>query len=155
MSEENSEHHFKKLLQACAPWFKTDILNVDWATDIQFEGRMAARFGQGRCWLAGDAAHQTGPIGVQSLNEGLWEAADLADKLAQILDGTGTTDLLETYDNEHRGIWRKLLGISAHPKPGPRAEPWIVKHANSLLPKIPASGAELKSLLGQLNLLMD
>jgi hypothetical protein len=35
--------------------------------------------------LAGDAAHQTGPIRMQSMNMGFREGADLAAKLTRIL----------------------------------------------------------------------
>ena len=56
-----------------APWFHSGIKEVEWATDIQFEHWLAAKFGRSRCWLIGDAAHQSGPVGMQSMNAGLWE----------------------------------------------------------------------------------
>jgi len=66
--EEDSRHQLQQLLGARAPWFQAGIRNVGWGADIQFAHRLARQFGRERAWLAGDAAHQTGPVGMQSMN---------------------------------------------------------------------------------------
>ena len=73
--EEDGRHRVQRMLRERAPWFHADIRDVGWATEIQFEHRLVSHFGRGRCWLAGDAAHQTGPVGVQSMNTGFNEGA--------------------------------------------------------------------------------
>ena len=55
-------------------------------------GPLAKQFGRNRCWLAGDAAHQTGPVGVQSMNVGFCEAEALSSALHKILRESGSFD---------------------------------------------------------------
>jgi 2-polyprenyl-6-methoxyphenol hydroxylase-like FAD-dependent oxidoreductase len=132
------------------PWFETPIKEIDWSATVQFERRLARRFGQDRCWLAGDAAHQTGPAGVQSMNLGLSEAEDLADKLAAILRGRASLETLEDYNLERRGEWQRLLGAGLTPTD--QASPWVKRRAARILTCLPASGADLVALAGQLGL---
>src|SRR2546427_6591898 len=101
----------------------------DWSADVQFEQRLARQFGQGRCWLAGDAAHQTSPVGMQSMNVGLCEAEFLAGILTKILRQNASTDLLESYNHERRNEWQRLLGLKGGLKPKPETDPWINKLA--------------------------
>ena len=148
----DSRHHLQQLLRTRAPWFKSGIKNVGWATDIQFEHRLARQFGRDRAWLVGDAAHQTGPVGMQSMNMGFREGADLAAKLTQILREKGSLKLLETYDLEHRMEWEQLLGWKIGPKAGAMTGEWVRQHCEKLPACIPATGMELKLLLRQLGL---
>src|SRR5206468_12569090 len=62
-----------------APWFTAAVKKITWCTEVAFQHRLAMSFGRNRCWLAGDAAHQTGPVGVQSMNAGFREAGHLAE----------------------------------------------------------------------------
>jgi 2-polyprenyl-6-methoxyphenol hydroxylase-like FAD-dependent oxidoreductase len=154
-SKYDSRHHLQRLLRMRAPWFESGIKEVEWATDIQFEHWLVAEFGRDRCWLAGDAAHQTGPVGMQSMNAGLWEAADLAAKLKQILREGGSPELLNDYDREHRAEWQELLGMSGPPKPTEYANDWVRKHLAQILASLPASGKELAHLLNRLGLELE
>jgi 2-polyprenyl-6-methoxyphenol hydroxylase-like FAD-dependent oxidoreductase len=149
---EDSRHHLHKLLSAHAPWFQAEIKDVGWAKDIQFEHRLARRFGRDRAWLAGDAAHQTGPVGMQSMNMGFREGADLAAKLTRILRDKGSPDLLETYNLEHRMEWEQLLGWNAGPQASATTDEWVREHSARIPACIPASGRELTLLLNQLGL---
>lgn len=148
----DSRHHLQELLRARAPWFQGGIKDVGWAVDIQFEHRLAREFGWGRAWLAGDAAHQTGPVGMQSMNVGLREGSDLAARLTRILRHNGSLDLLEAYDLEHRTEWEQLLGLKGAPKAGSATDKWVRQHCERLPECIPASGKELTMLLRQLEL---
>jgi len=150
--EKDSRHRLEKLLRERAPWFTAGIQEIGWATDIQFDHRFARQFGRGRAWLAGDAAHQTGPAGMQSMNVGLREGAGLAAKLKLILREKGSLDLLETYGLERRIEWEQLLGLNGGPKAGAATGAWVREHAGELSPCIPASGTELALLLRQLGL---
>ncbi|MFY9822828.1 MAG: NAD(P)/FAD-dependent oxidoreductase, partial [Thermoanaerobaculia bacterium] len=86
-----------QLLAERAPWFVKDIGDVVWSMAVRFERRLAGRFGRGRVWLAGDAAHLASPIGAQSMNGGLSEARDLARRLAAILREDYPLTLLDRY----------------------------------------------------------
>ena len=149
---DDNRHHLQKLLAARAPWFKDNIKEVGWAADIQFEHQLAQRFGRDQAWLVGDSAHQTGPIGMQSMNMGFREGADLAARLARILHDKAPADLLETYSREHHLEWEQLLGWKGAPRANDATDEWIRQHAARILPCIPASGGELTLLLHQLGL---
>lgn len=153
--KNDSRHRLQKLLRMRAPWFESGIKEVDWASDIQFEHWLAAEFGRDRCWLAGDAAHQTGPVGMQSMNAGLWEVADLAAKLKHILRKGGSPEMLHDYDREHRAEWQELLGLSGSPRPTERADDWVREHRTQILASIPASGNDLAHLLNRLGLELE
>jgi 2-polyprenyl-6-methoxyphenol hydroxylase-like FAD-dependent oxidoreductase len=79
-------HEFHDFLAQRVPWFPVQkIGEMHWIAVVQFRPQLALRFGHRRCWLAGDSAHQTSPAGMQSMNLGLLEGADLANKLKSIL----------------------------------------------------------------------
>lgn len=150
--EKDSRHQVQRLLAARAPWFQAGIRDVGWGADIQFEHRVARQFGRERVWLAGDAAHQTGPVGMQSMNLGMRDGAALAAKLKQILREKGSPDLLEAYTLEHRTEWEQLLGLKGDPKAAASADAWVRQHCARLLPCLPATGPDLGLLLLQLGL---
>ncbi len=135
-----------------APWFESGIKEIDWTTVVRFESMMCRTFGVGRCWLAGDAGHQTSPVGMQSMNVGLREAADLGGRLARILRQSSSPVLLADYDKERRAEWQDLLGVTGRLKAANGADPWVKLNQDRLLPLIPASGADLHELAGQLGL---
>jgi 2-polyprenyl-6-methoxyphenol hydroxylase-like FAD-dependent oxidoreductase len=143
--------HAQKLLEQRAPWFKGAITEIEWWIGGYFERRLAVRFGQDRCWLAGDAAHRTSPIGVQSLNLGIKEAIDLADAIAKILREDGSPELLEIYATTHRLEWATLLKPGTVEQNAP-VNAWTAKHRDRLLSSIPASGYYLDLLLHRLGL---
>lgn len=63
---------------------------------------VARRFGDGRIFLAGDAAHLMPPQGGYGGNTGIHDAHNLAWKLALVLNGVAGPELLSTYDLERR-----------------------------------------------------
>ena len=66
---------------------------------------IADRFSSGRVFIAGDAAHQLPPNrGGFGANTGIEDAHNLAWKLAAVLAGTSSPELLDTYDAERRPI---------------------------------------------------
>ncbi|MET9397191.1 FAD-dependent monooxygenase [Kitasatospora sp. NPDC002965] len=78
------------------------------AADHTAQQRLAARFRSGRCFLAGDAAHLHGALGMQNLADGLRDADNLAWRLslAWHLHSGGPQpggSLLDGYESERRG----------------------------------------------------
>ncbi len=73
------------------------------SADYVVQQRLAARFQVGRVFLAGDAAHLLGSLGMQNLDEGLRDADNLAWKLALVWHNCATERLLTTYQQERRG----------------------------------------------------
>lgn len=142
---------FVRNLRALAPWFAEPHPDITWAARVRFEPGLADRFGMGRVWLAGDAAHVTGPIGIQSLNLGITEARDLAGRIAEVLKG-GDASILDRYHHERSEEWRKLLGLRGGLVAKPNADPWIKEMSARLISSLPATGQELERLAAQLNL---
>ena len=145
-----TKEHLQQLVHARAPWFTGSVDDVDWAIDVQFERRLAARFGQGHCWLVGDAAHQTGPVGMQSLNMGLLEAEALAGHLHQVLQDGAWVDVLANYNRTYRTEWQHLLGVDARVEPVESAVQASLRAPSKLLSCLPGSGMELRMMLRQL-----
>ncbi|MDW4910079.1 FAD-dependent monooxygenase [Streptomyces sp. ADMS] len=65
---------------------------------------VAERFGAGRVWLAGDAAHLFTPNGGFGMNTGVDDAANLAWKLAAAVQGWAGPGLLPSYEAERRPV---------------------------------------------------
>ncbi len=146
------EQNFRALIAERAPWFKGSIREVVWKSVVRFERRLADGFGRGRLWLAGDAAHLTGPVGIQSMNLGLEEAHDLAQTLSGILRKSEPQSNLDAYDQRWTAIWRQLHNLDGGLRATAQTDPWIAGHAATLTSCLPAYGDELGALGNQLGL---
>jgi len=140
-----------RLIQERAPWFHGSVGEIRWSIAVRFERRLAEPLGRGRCWLAGDAAHLTGPVGVQSMNVGLREAADLAAALAAALRHGGDAEL-ETYNGRWTAEWRRLFSRADALRPTDRTDPWVKARRERLLACLPGSGDDLAGMVQQLGL---
>ena len=68
---------------------------------------VADSFGAGRVLLAGDAVHLFTPTGGFGMNTGIDDAANLAWKLASLVQGWGGPGLLPSYEIERRPVARR------------------------------------------------
>ena len=64
--------------------------------------RVASAFRAGRILLAGDAAHLNNPIGGMGMNGGIHDGLNLAGKLARVIHGEASDDLLDLYSRQRR-----------------------------------------------------
>ncbi len=135
-----------------APWFSAAVKEIAWCTEVVFEHRLPREFGRNRSWLAGDAAHQTGPVGVQSMNVGFAEAETLAADILKVLRQASAPNLLESYDRQWQVEWKRLLGLTGGLKTRNNTNPWVRDRAGRILSCIPASDGDLISLASQLAL---
>ncbi|KAH8831506.1 monooxygenase [Flagelloscypha sp. PMI_526] len=71
--------------------------------------RMVGQFSQGRCFLAGDAAHVHSPSGGQGLNSGIQDSINLSWKLAAVIKGEAPCSLLDTYSDERLPVIAAML----------------------------------------------
>ena len=149
------EARTRELLRERAPWFEKGAMDIGWSIEVRFERRLAESFGRGRVWLAGDAAHLTGPAGMQSMNAGLAEAHDLAGRIKRVRDGHAGLDLLDAYGRERLAEWAFLLGRRGGLRPGASAPEFVAQNAARLLPCLPATGDGLAPLAAQLGLEVD
>lgn len=140
------------LIAERVPWFRATPGDIAWSGNVRFEGRLAAHLGKGRAWLAGDAAHQTGPVGVQSMNAGLVEAYDLGTRIAETLSDKRGPERLIEYESGVQQRWLQLLGRRNVIAPTTSTDAWIREHAARIVPCIPATDADLMSAAAQLGL---
>lgn len=73
---------------------------------VAFEGTdaIAERFREGRVLFAGRAAHRIANLDVETTNGGLEDAHQLAWKLARVVRGVATPELLDTHEAERRPV---------------------------------------------------
>lgn len=146
-----TELALRELLQQRLPWLEPELGELRWAQLTHFERMLADSFGKRRVWLAGDAAHVTSPIGMQSANGGLYEACELARCMSRILTGRATQEALETFDRQRRLEWSVLLG-DRQGRSQKRSGFWLPENAARIVPCIPAAGCDWNPLLHQAGL---
>ncbi|SFC12312.1 2-polyprenyl-6-methoxyphenol hydroxylase [Alkalibacterium subtropicum] len=84
--------------------FEIKILEMNWFSDYKIHARTATHFRKGNLFLAGDAAHIHSPIGGQGMNLGIGDAVNLGWKLGEVINRKGPAELLDTYEEERKGI---------------------------------------------------
>ena len=70
---------------------------------------VATRFGRGRAFLVGDAAHRHPPANGLGTNTSIQDSFNLAWKLAYVLRGQAGPALLETYHDERQPVGRQVV----------------------------------------------
>lgn len=151
-SDKDNRQQLLKLIEDRAPWFKGHVGEMHWSVEVPFGRRLAKDFGRDHSWLVGDAAHQTAPIGAQSMNAGFREATQLVGLIKRILQEKGNMDLLQAYNQDRRQEWQQMLGLKGELRLADSATAWVKKHQSRLLSCLPASGKQLDFLLKQLGL---
>ena len=88
--------------ETCGMELDCDILDhMGWTAGHSL---VADRFGEGRVWFGGDAAHLFTPAGGLGYNTAVEDAVNLGWKLAAILKGQAGPDLLNSYEQERRPV---------------------------------------------------
>jgi 2-polyprenyl-6-methoxyphenol hydroxylase-like FAD-dependent oxidoreductase len=90
----------EKRLQSVQP--KPVPYEIVHRTIYRVHQRVATTFRNGRMLIAGDAAHLNNPIGGFGLNCGLQDAMSLTDKLARVIRGDASDELLDLYVRQRR-----------------------------------------------------
>jgi 2-polyprenyl-6-methoxyphenol hydroxylase-like FAD-dependent oxidoreductase len=138
----------RELVASRLPGFRGTVTACDHSGLVEFRRALAPHFGAGRVWLAGEAAHTTGPVGAHSINVGMREASELTLAMAEALRDSSRGSFGEGYDAARMREWRELLGL----EPGrlrTSLPPWAQRDLVRLIFCLPASGADLEELLGQ------
>src|SRR5690606_28524627 len=66
--------------------------------------RVAETYRRGRCFLAGDAAHLNNPLGGMGMNGGIHDGFNIAEKLADVITGKASPEVLDAYERQRRPI---------------------------------------------------
>lgn len=88
------------------------VKEVLWASEFRPNMRMVNKFGVGRVFVAGDAAHVHSPTGGQGLNTSVQDAFHLSWKLALVYKGLSPASLLDTYTAERLPVITEMLGLT-------------------------------------------
>jgi 2-polyprenyl-6-methoxyphenol hydroxylase-like FAD-dependent oxidoreductase len=100
----SNEHCKSMLLKALSkPDLAVEIVDIARWQPIE---RVADRFQEGRIFLVGDSAHTMPPKMGLGLNTAIQSAQNLAWKLAAVLKGHATPQLLSTYQTERHPVGR-------------------------------------------------
>lgn len=86
------------------------VSEMRWSSVFRISHRIVDRYGEGRVFVAGDAAHIHPPTGAQGMNTGIQDAVNLAWKLALATAGLAAPSLLDSYDAERRPVGEEVVG---------------------------------------------
>ncbi|MGW6984912.1 FAD-dependent monooxygenase [Streptomyces sp. NPDC054932] len=103
----------------------TTASDIRWTSVFRISHRIVDRYGDGRVFVAGDAAHIHPPTGAQGMNTGIQDAWNLAWKLALAIDGGAAhPGLLASYDAERRPVGEEVVGRTVrHAVEGMESDP--------------------------------
>ncbi|KAH7920685.1 hypothetical protein BV22DRAFT_1039541 [Leucogyrophana mollusca] len=88
------------------------IHEVVWANEFRPNIRMVNKFGEGRVFVAGDAAHVHSPSGGQGLNSSVQDTFNLCWKLALVQKDLAPPSLLDTYTAERLPVIAEMLELT-------------------------------------------
>ncbi|MCX5387084.1 FAD-dependent monooxygenase [Streptomyces sp. NBC_00083] len=86
------------------------LSDLRWSSVFRISHRIVDRYGEGRVFVAGDAAHIHPPTGAQGMNTGIQDACNLAWKVALVVRGVAGPALLTSYDAERRPVGEEVVG---------------------------------------------
>ncbi|MET9697077.1 FAD-dependent monooxygenase [Streptomyces sp. NPDC006529] len=115
--------HIQAVLDRLSPW-PTTAGAMRWSSVFRISHRLVDRYGEGRVFVAGDAAHIHPPTGAQGMNTGIQDAWNLAWKLALAVGDAAGPGLLASYDAERRPVGEEVVGRTVrHAAQGVQADP--------------------------------
>ncbi len=98
-----------------APWVEgvpDADLELVRVTEYTFRAQLADDWRRGNVFLLGDAAHLTPPFIGQGMGAGIRDAANLSWKLAGVLSGELSSDILDTYQRERKPHARSMIRLA-------------------------------------------
>jgi 2,4-dichlorophenol 6-monooxygenase len=97
-----------------APGSDVPPVEVETISQWTMSCQIAERFGEGRIFLVGDAAHRFPPTGGLGLNSGVQDVHNLAWRFAAVLGGWAPATLLDSYEAERRPVAQYNADQSMH-----------------------------------------
>ena len=102
-------HHIQAVLDRLSPQ-PTTASRMRWSSVFRISHRLVDRYGAGRVFVAGDAAHIHPPTGAQGMNTGIQDAYNLGWKLALAVRGAAAPGLLDSYHAERHPVGEEVVG---------------------------------------------
>ena len=88
---------------------RVTVRDPRWLTYFEVHHAQVPGYRLGRVLLAGDAAHIHSPAGAQGMNTGIQDAANLAWKLALVVQGRADPVLLDSYHDERHPVGAQVV----------------------------------------------
>ena len=115
--------HIQAVLDRLAPE-PTTAHHLRWSSVFRISHRLVDRYGVGRVFVAGDAAHIHPPTGAQGMNTGIQDGINLAWKLALAVEGAAADGLLASYHDERHPVGEEVVGrTTRHARQGIENDP--------------------------------
>jgi 2-polyprenyl-6-methoxyphenol hydroxylase-like FAD-dependent oxidoreductase len=115
--------HIQAVLDRLAPE-PTTAHHLRWSSVFRISHRLVDRYGVGRVFVAGDAAHIHPPTGAQGMNTGIQDGINLAWKLALAVQGAAADGLLASYHDERHPVGEEVVGrTTRHARQGIENDP--------------------------------
>ncbi|MEV6040962.1 FAD-dependent oxidoreductase [Nonomuraea sp. NPDC052116] len=134
---------------------QTVLAAVDNASRFSDATRQIDSYRVGNVFFAGDAAHIHPPFGGQGLNLGVQDAFNLGWKLAAVLRGQASTDLLDSYHAERHPAGAWVLHITQAQRvfatPRPDADAVELRKVFTDLMRLPEANRHLAGLMSGLS----
>lgn len=83
-----------------------------WFSNFNAHSGLADSYASGNCFLIGDAAHLFTPVGSQGMNQGFYDAGNLAEKFFHVIWRKQDPKLLQQYETERRRVAKRTSKIS-------------------------------------------
>ena len=90
----------------------SSVTEPNWLAYFKLHHRMVDRYGKGRVFLSGDAAHIHSPMGGQGMNTGIQDAYNLAWKMVLVLKGESPVTILDSYNTERHKIGKEVVDLT-------------------------------------------
>ncbi|KAF8124922.1 FAD binding domain-containing protein [Boletus edulis] len=107
-----ADQHLMVKCMSALTGHEINIRKVDALSVFRPNIRMVDKFGSGRVFIVGDAAHVHSPTGGQGLNTGIQDAFNLAWKLSLVHKGLSPITLLDSYTTERLPVIAEMLNIT-------------------------------------------
>ncbi|MCX5414383.1 FAD-dependent monooxygenase [Streptomyces sp. NBC_00059] len=115
--------HIQAVLDRLSPR-PTTASRLRWSSVFRISHRIVDRYGRGRVFVAGDAAHIHPPTGAQGMNTGIQDAFNLGWKLAAAVRGHAGDGLLESYSAERHPVGEEVVARTLrHARSGIGSDP--------------------------------
>ena len=108
-----NEEIIATLIQQTDGSLSSPSLQIIRHTIYAFQSTLAKTFYHGRVFLLGDAAHMMPPFGGQGLNSGLRDAHNLSWKIAMVMHGQASSQLLYSYHQERHRHVAQMIKLSS------------------------------------------
>jgi 3-(3-hydroxy-phenyl)propionate hydroxylase len=103
---------FELIQRLVAPYRSIEPHQVERVVNYKFNALNADKWRSGRVFLLGDAAHMMPPFAGQGLNSGIRDAGNLAWKIAEVVHGKASDEVLDSYESERKPHAQATIGLS-------------------------------------------